>query len=838
MRIIITSLLTFLCIFINGFAQTEKEIRKIFLEAESYFLYENEYELAVPLYLTLHHYDSINANINYKIGVCYLSIPGKKAKAIPYLEAAVKNTTSDYHETYKEKSSPIDAYYYLGLAYQVNNLLDEAIKSYQQFKKLLDVQEYYQIDFVNLQIKACEIAEKLQEEPIKYIEKKLNDVINAYQLNFNPVVSGNDSILVYTAKIGLFNYIFYARKIDGQWSTPVNISINLETKEDCTSASLSYNGDKLFLFKNDGNIGNIYESNFVNGKWTKIKKLPRNINTKYWESHACLSPDEKVLYFTSNRTRGFGGLDIYKSELQKNGEWGPAQNLGPNINSPYNEDTPFIINNGNTLYFSSQGHYNMGGFDIFYSNKLKNNKWSVPINLGYPINTTDDERFYTPVEKGSKAYYARYTTGEYTKKEIYEIDIISGEIPVDIAIKGKIGLQDNKPGFDTTFSVCTVDTLHSDTIHLIKPDLITGEFFMKVPSGNYYVIFSSEGYETKIEQVSIPENFNRSEIILNPLLVPKEVTRGKYIVIKNILFGYDSYSLDRDAKIILEKLFSIMQQYPSLQIEVIGHTDSKGAEVYNLKLSQNRAYSVINYLVDNGINRSRFSAAGVGESVHIAINTNPDGTDNAEGRRFNRRVNIKVLKSDFDLVIQDEIYVPEHLKFTKDLNFTIILLKSKEKLFRDYFTRYDLDELHYVKPRKTFDGYLYTIGIYKQKPEALKILGKLIHLGFTEAGIVDQHELRELTDIGRTYSRDKFARYSKKGKSLPTYTIQIHALLKPADINDFQDLSDVNVTFGKDGFYRYTVGEYIGYTAAKDALKTIKNNGYTNAYIRDIKELK
>ncbi|MQY80289.1 MAG: hypothetical protein GH151_14055 [Bacteroidetes bacterium] len=131
-----------------------------------------------------------------------------------------------------------------------------------------------------------------------------------------------------------------------------------------------------------------------------------------------------------------------------------------------------------------------------------------------------------------------------------------------------------------------------------------------------------------------------------------------------------------------------------------------------------------------------------------------------------------------------------------------------------------MDASRYIKPRKTFDGYLYTIGIYKQKPEALKILGKIIHLGFTEACIVDQHELRELTDIGRTYSRNKYARYSKN-KSLPVYTIQIHALLKPADISDFKDLKDVKVFFGKDGFYRYTIGEYIGYTVAKKALKEI-----------------
>jgi len=163
-------------------------------------------------------------------------------------------------------------------------------------------------------------------------------------------------------------------------------------------------------------------------------------------------------------------------------------------------------------------------------------------------------------------------------------------------------------------------------------------------------------------------------------------------------------------------------------------------------------------------------------------------------------------------------------------------IKNAEKLFRDYFTTYEFDALRYVKPRKTFDGYLYTIGIYKQKTEALKILGKVIHLDFTEACIVDQHELRELTDIGRTYSRDKIARYSKS-KSLPIYTIQIHALLKPVDISDFKDLKDVAVTFGKDGFYRYTSGEYIGYMTAKKALKEILNKGYKNAYIRDIKEL-
>jgi hypothetical protein len=259
----------------------------------------------------------------------------------------------------------------------------------------------------------------------------LGERINTATAETHPVVTDDESILVFSRKLPFYQGIFLSRKINGEWGIPVNIVYELGVDDDCFPTSISSDGTELYLYRSDNYVGDIFVSNYIHGRWTKIRRLNSNINTKYWESHACISHDRKTLYFTSNRKGGYGGLDIYKSTRLSttNDDWGPPVNLGQVINSAYNEDTPFITPDDKFLYFSSFGHETMGGYDMFYSQFANDGTWSVPVNLGYPLNTTYDEQFFNPVVDGKAFYIAEAGAGGLGGYDIYRCEVFLDKHP-------------------------------------------------------------------------------------------------------------------------------------------------------------------------------------------------------------------------------------------------------------------------------------------------------------------------------------------------------------------------------------------------------------------------
>jgi hypothetical protein len=475
-------------------AQSADELKKIFAQAESYFLYE-EYELANQLYLLLDSPD--NLNIKYKIGTCYLNIPGEKEKAIPFLEEAVKNASYDAREElFKEKRAPLDSYFSLAKAYMINNQLEKSMATYETFRKLAGETQskggMQNFDYVDQQIKACQNALILKDNPLVFSKKSLGPDFSLGSINENPAVSFDGNTLVYTEKRGLINVILFSKKVNGVWESPVEITSELNAGEDCTSCSLNSNGTILYLYKTDNYDGAIYSSDYINGKWTPIKKLNKNINTKFYESHASVSADGQKLYFASNRDGGLGNLDLYVSEKDQTGDWGPAKNLGSVINTPYNEDTPFIIANDSILYFSSEGHSSMGGFDNYKSVRSGSN-WNIPENIGYPVNTPDDDKFFDPANNGSNAFYS--ITTDYKKKEIFYLDF--GSAGMEFSIKGKVNLSDTTLAFDSGFPFYLVNRENGDTIDKAYPNAYTGSYHFNVKTGSYRIIYTGFGYFSK-----------------------------------------------------------------------------------------------------------------------------------------------------------------------------------------------------------------------------------------------------------------------------------------------------------------------------------------------------
>ena len=495
-------LLTLIFFSVAASAQSSKELKNIFAQAESYFLYE-EYELANPLYILLETPD--NLNIKYKIGTCYLNIAGEKVKAIPYLEEAVKNASYDAKtESFTEKRAPLDAYFSLAKAYMINNELEKGLNTLQTFNNLSRGSEIKgamkNLKFVDQQIQACKNAIKFEETPVEFSKKLLGGGFSQGSINENPAVSFDGNSIVYTERRGMVNAILYSHKERGVWQSPIDITDMIKAGEDCSSCSLNKDGSELFLYKNDGYDGNIYSSTLVNGTWTPIKKLNKNINTKFYESHASISSDGNKLYFTSNRDGGAGSLDIYVSEKDAAGDWGPAVNLGNTINTPYNEDTPFITENDSVLYFSSEGHTSMGGFDNFKSIR-QGTAWKTPSNLGFPINTTDDDKFFQPLNGGKNAYYS--ITTDYKKKDIFFIGMGSTDVNQSYEIMGKYNLADTIIPFDKKYSVHLINKSSGDTIDVGYPNKYTGRYSFIVTPGSYRLTYMGYGYLTQSRDTSV-----------------------------------------------------------------------------------------------------------------------------------------------------------------------------------------------------------------------------------------------------------------------------------------------------------------------------------------------
>lgn len=418
---------------ISVHAQKSARLKEIHRDAD-YFFDREDYREAISQYMYLIDNGYESSNIRFRIGVCYLNIPGEEIRAIPYLEEASKNISVKYKpQEIEETKAPLHTLFFLGNAYRINNELAKALATYDKFVTHPGFFGKYNLSIVDTEIRACERAKSIQDNPVQVDWVNLGDPINTETSETCPVVSGNDSVLVYLSAQKLYNAIFCCRKVgENQWSDPENLNPQVISDGDFYPTGLSYNGRELFLIKKTGKSSDIYVSEYHNGSWSPAKRLNDNVNSPDMENYASVSPDGQTLYFTSNRSSSRGGFDIYTSTRDANGEWGKARNLGKTINSPEDEATPFMASDNKTLYFSSKGHYNMGGFDIFYAT-LENKKWTEPSNIGYPVNNTNDNTFFCPVLEGNKGYYARIVKDGKGREDLYFVNVKSKMVIKEIA---------------------------------------------------------------------------------------------------------------------------------------------------------------------------------------------------------------------------------------------------------------------------------------------------------------------------------------------------------------------------------------------------------------------
>ncbi len=626
------------------------------------------YENAIDFYLKANSFNPNNAQLNYKIGFCYLNTI-QKNKAIFYFETAHK----------LDSTVAPDIKYLLAQAYQLNMQFDEAISYYNKFRSTASpsMLTVYNKE-IDKKINECQTGKLLLANLIKVFIDNAGDAINSSYSDHSPIINADESSLIFTSRRSdvtggkkdpadnsYYEDIYIAHKINDVWGLAKNPGKPLNTDLHDATVGFSPDGQSLYIYRGN-NGGDIYQCKLDGDKWTKPVRLSNNINTKYHETSASFSYDNKKIYFVSDKTGGYGGSDIYVSEKDEHGEWKSPINLGPVINTPYDEEGVFMHPDGKTLYFSSKGHNTMGGYDIFKS-VYENGKWSTPENIGYPINTPDDDVFFSMSASGKHGYYASTKKNGYGGLDIYSVTFLGQPKPVVIntednliasktepvktvviqekiipqssqlaLLKGTITDKKNNMPMKAKIEVYDVD--EGTVIADFESNSLTGKYLISLPSGkNYGVTVKADGYLFHSENFNIPPDASFTEIIKDISMQPVEV--GSNIILKNIFFDYNKYDLRPQSKIELENIYSILTAYPSMVIEISGHTDSFGSDAYNQTLSEKRAQAVVDYLINKGIDKNRLVAKGFGKTKNIATN------ETEEGRQLNRRTEFKILSN-------------------------------------------------------------------------------------------------------------------------------------------------------------------------------------------------
>lgn len=627
---------------------------------------------ALEYYLKASEYNPNCAELNCKIGMCYL-LTGPKTKALPYLQSAYD----------KNKEITLELPLFLAKAYHYNFEFEKAAQLYDSFyRSLKDKQKEKYSGIIFKLIDECKNGKELQAQPRRVVIKNLGKAINSEYSDYNPVMVGNDSAMFLISrrphgkksKVDKKNYfykedIYYSVNKDGEWQDASYFDeSDYNTRHNEAIVWVSEDGKTRYLYDGYSKQGDLYVSTLKKDNWTSPKKLKSTFNSKYGETSVCFTADGKVCYFVSSSPKeNFGGKDIYYARLNRKGKWDPPRNMGNVINTRYDEDYINISPDGKVLYFSSKGHNSMGGYDIFRTEIDASGTWSSPVNVGFPINSPDDDLCYKPLAGERKAYFSSYRSDGLGGFDIFQViylgvekqpiliteeqpiayfykpisDIfarISGEIKIDTTYILKGLITDAAKFTPVMAKINLIDKDNSQTIASTISDS-TGAYQIRISKlKNYGIEINAKDYMFYLDIISFPEKVSTKEIIKNFKL--NKIKAGAKMVLKNIYFETGKAKLTPESYPELDKVVSFLQENNDLKIEISGHTDNVGAAALNTKLSASRAQAVVDYFVSKGIPREQLVSKGYGPTQPISPNTT------AQGRKLNRRVEFKILSTE------------------------------------------------------------------------------------------------------------------------------------------------------------------------------------------------
>jgi outer membrane protein OmpA-like peptidoglycan-associated protein len=619
---------------------------------------------ARELYVTAANMDPENLRANYMAGTTTLASVNKSF-AISYLLKALK-IDPEYR---------FDLLYKIGLGNHYGYNFDEAISYYNQYLSKLDHNPTYKgadltpRETVLRKIYECEQGKILVEFPEDVEIENLGETINSAYDDYAPLVDADESLLIFTSRrldgnlnevLAEDNFpyedIYYSRKVDTTWSQPTNIGNHINTLYHDSNVGLSKDGKQLFIYKDD-NQGDIFVSDLIGEEeWSKPSPLGGHINTPYSETSMSLSPDGNTMFFSSNRPDGYGGFDIWVTHKNRKGQWEKAENMGPEINTQLDEDAPFIGFDSKTMYFSSDGGEGMGGFDIYrvaYDSTTA--QWSPPSNMGYPINTPDDDIYFVPAKDGRRAYYASVRDGGFGYTDIYVLkipELLKHEDPNAVpeappeqkmilspVILHVTVLNENKEKTDARVTIRPITSLES------VPALFGGLGIysfstIKDEPVNYYLSVQKEGYQSQSIIVQYPPSINQPIIMRRTVRLVKQEEETKITAkkLRNVYFDFTKSNIKPEYNAMIQTAVNYLKSNPKAKILLVGHTDLIGSENRNQNLSEDRANAVKDVMISSGIKARRIQIRGEGSRFPLASNDQEE-----EGRELNRRVEFKII---------------------------------------------------------------------------------------------------------------------------------------------------------------------------------------------------
>lgn len=705
-----------------------------------------------------------SANYNYRKGYIVLASRTDFEVAMRHLQLAIVDTDVNY-DMYsdRESSAAVDAFYHLARCYHLDEQIDKAREHYKKFIEASSKKSEL-IKDAELGLVQCDVAEYNLTHPKTAIISNIGNAVNTKMAEYSPVISLDGNSLYFTSRrpwsddsseefrdpmLNQYTEDIFVSYLDfdGEWTSPEKLAFCKNNYNEATIA-VSSDEKQIYVYEDATGGGDIYYSDFSNNRFTELNELDyTDVNTKFWETHCTMTPDGQTMYFVSQRPGGYGGRDIYRIVRLPNGEWSKAQNMGPTINTPYDEDSPYIDVNNKTLYFGSNGPKSMGGFDIFVSFKDEEGVWSDPVNMGTPVNSTGDDLFYTTTIDGLRGYLTSFRKGGFGEKDIYEIQndylgnypfstlqgafiSLNEEIvlPDDLGVKllcPNCDLEKNREsdlrvknhgyfsvlerckdytiqyydgtgkilGSETFTTACNSENEELEKNHYIgdyilnmSVSVLNAEDEQPVSGAKVEILATLDGevlrtYEMNDDgrkaldlikdkqpgdriqydiRISSP-GFITQTFPLDTILGTKGNLNLNYTIqasepggeltakfkINPIYFDLDKSNIRPDAAIELDKIVKIMNDNPTLKIELGSHTDCRASKAYNQSLSQRRAVSSANYIKKRITNPERIYGKGYGET-QLLNGCECEGTVTSdcsdEEHQLNRRTEFRIVE--------------------------------------------------------------------------------------------------------------------------------------------------------------------------------------------------
>ncbi len=614
-----------------------KKAIALYTEADNYRV-RGQYAEALNLLQQAVARDKNFAEAHYRMGLVYAAMKNYQL-AIASFEQALQLTA----DPRKKK----EIWYSLGEACLLTGRYTEAQTALQQFIRH-ETQNQQRLQQASRWLNSAEYALAHAAGQSDFAIRVLGDTVNRFATQYFPVLTADEQQLIFTRRLGLGaehdeDLVVCLKNQAGGWSSPQSLSKNINSSLNEGTCTISADGRRLIftscVCRQSYGSCDLYESVKTGEEWSVPRNLGPQVNSSDWESQPSLSADGRTLYFVSDRRGGLGRRDIWVAELDDNGNWTRARNLGGPVNTPADEISPFIHVNGRTLYFASTGHVGFGGFDIFFAEKT-NGGWSEPVNLGGPLNNHEDQFSLYITPDGRQGYYSHEEiTPQGARGRLYTF-----QVPADKQIRYVSNyvygtVTDNETGKPLSARVELFDLEQNKRVAVVESDSVNGKYLMVLTRGAEYALYVSRPayiFQSLHFNYVLSDTLQSEGVEQNIKLSP--VKSGAVAVLKNIFFDTDSYELKEKSITELQRIIRFLQENNHIRIEICGHTDNIGSAEYNRKLSEQRARAVYNYLISKGISAHRLQARGYGHTQPVASNQ----TD--EGRQLNRRIEFRVLE--------------------------------------------------------------------------------------------------------------------------------------------------------------------------------------------------